>query len=759
MIPDWLAEHPDLVASLSRPGAVGVTADWPRWLPAPVVEAFAGRGIERPWAHQAEAAESAHAGRATMLATPTASGKSLAYLLPVLAATWGGTPTSAPPPPELPGRRTPRTLLRRPHTALYLAPTKALAHDQHRACRELEVGSWRHAVLDGDSSAEERAWARDHATFLLTNPDLLHHSILPGHQRWQGFLKSLRYLVVDEAHHYQGAFGMQVGLVLRRLLRLCHELGAEPVVIGASATVSDPAGTLAALTGVPAQTVHTVTAATAPRPETRLLVCQPADPELAVTEVVTRLLADGLQTCAFVDTRARAEQLAADVRRTGTEFLAYRAGLLPHERREIETALSGRRLLGVASTSALELGVDIGGLDAVVLAGHPGSQAALWQRIGRAGRRDRPALAVLVARDDPADAWWCDHAQLLLTGAADTPPPAPPTDRVLAPQLAAAAQERPLTADDTHWFGPRTAPLADALAGGGVLRRRPAGWFWTRPDRAVDAIDLRGCGERVEVCEPDTGRVIGSLDAQRADRELHPGAVYRHQGETWLVGEDERPAAGLVYARPRRTGYLTVARSESRVDRLDGESAPRGSGTVAHGTARVVSRVTAFLRLDEVTGDIWDETPLAMPERTLDTRAVWFELPGPALPAWSPARTRAACHGLEHALRGLLQAVLPLDPRSFVGWSEPIADGGWRVGLHELVPGGAGFAAAAAERVEPWLAAVADRLTRCDCLVGCPRCVFTPGCPDANRDLDRAGALQLVRLLTATGEQARALAS
>ncbi|OYN98707.1 helicase [Enemella evansiae] len=759
MIPDWLSEHPDLRASLSRPGAVGVTADWPGWLPAGVVESLGARGIERPWAHQREAAESAHDGRATMLATPTASGKSLAYLMPVLAATWGGSPTSAPPPPESAGRRTPRTLLRRPHTALYLAPTKALAHDQGRACGALGIGSWRFAVLDGDSGPEERTWARDHATFLLTNPDLLHRSILPGHQRWQGFLKSLRYLVIDEAHHYQGAFGMQVGLVLRRLLRLCRELGAEPVVIGASATVADPAATLAALTGTPADRVTAVTASTAPRPETTLLVCQPADPELAVTEVVTRLLAEGRQTCAFVDTRARSEQLAADVRRTGAEFRAYRAGLLPHERRELEAALASRRLLGVASTSALELGVDIGGLDAVVLAGHPGSQAALWQRIGRAGRRDRPALAVLVARDDPADAWWCDHPDALLGGDADTPPPGAPTDRVLAPQLAAAAQERPLTAEDEHWFGPRTAELADALAGGGVLRRRPTGWFWTRADRAVDAIDLRGCGARVEVCEPDTGRVIGSLDAHRADRELHPGAVYRHQGETWLVGDEESPSAGLVYARPRRTGYLTVARSTSRVEQLTGEPRDRGGGLLAHGSARVVSQVTGFLRLDEVTGDIWDETALDLPERTLDTQALWFELPGRVLPVWSPARARAACHGLEHALRAMVQAVLPLDPRTFVGWSEPIPDGGWRVGLHELVPGGAGFAAAVAERADAWLAAVADRLTRCDCLVGCPRCVFTPGCPDANRDLDRAGALQLVRLLDPAQEQPGAIAS
>lgn len=759
MIPLWLAEHPELRAGLLRPAAVGVAGDWPEWMPQGLVRSLVESGFDRPWAHQCTAAESAHAGRPTMLSTPTSSGKSLGYLLPVLAATWGGTPTAAPPAPQQAGRRTPRTLLRRPHTALYLAPTKALAHDQSRSCSALGIGSWRHAVLDGDSSAEQRAWARDHATFLLTNPDLLHRSILPGHQRWQGFLKSLRYLVIDEAHHYQGTFGMQVGLVLRRLLRLCHELGAEPVVIGASATVADPAGTLAALTGVPAEQVTAVTESTAPRPQTQLLVCQPADPDLAVTEIVARLLAEGLQTCAFVDTRARAEQLAADVRRTGAEFLAYRAGLLPHERREIESALSERRLLGVASTSALELGIDIGGLDAVVLAGHPGSQTALWQRIGRAGRRDRAGLAVLVAGDNPADAWWCDHPEALLDRAAEAAPIGTITDRVLAPQLAAAAQERPLTDDDQRWFGPRTGALADALAGGGVLRRRPAGWFWTRPDRAVDAIDLRGCGARVEVCEPDTGRVIGSLDAQRADRELHPGAVYRHQGETWLVGDEERPAAGLVYARPRRTGYLTVARTDSRVEQLAGEPVATGRGMLTSGSARVISRVTSFLRIDEVTGAIWDETPLESEERTLDTAAVWFELPGEALPVWSPARTRAACHAFEHALRAMVQAVLTLDPRTFVGWSEPIGAGGWRIGLHEQVPGGAGLAAAAAERAADWLAAVADRLARCDCQVGCPRCVFTPGCPDANRDLDRGGALQLVRLFLDQAARTDALAS
>ncbi|OYO24141.1 helicase [Enemella dayhoffiae] len=745
MIPAWLAEHPDLRATLVRPGSAGAAVDWPDWAPEPVISALRRAGLERPWRHQAEAAAYAHSGRPTMVATPTASGKSLAYLLPVLAATWGGTPTSAPPSPDLPGRRTPKALLKREHTALYLAPTKALAHDQARVCGELGIDSWRFADLDGDSSPEQRAWARDHATFLLTNPDLLHRSVLPGHQRWQGFLKSLRYVVIDEAHHYQGVFGMQVSLVLRRLRRLCRALGADPVVIGASATLADPAGTLSALTGVDRGAVASVTVSGAPRPETRLLVCRPEDPRSAVGELFGRLATEGVQTCAFVGSRSRAEQLAADARRAGVGAAAYRAGLLPHERRDLERALAERRLLAIASTSALELGVDVGGLDAVLLDGHPGDPTALWQRIGRAGRRERPGLAVLVAGDNPLDAWWCDHPDELLS-ATGAPPPASPTDRVLAPQLAAAAQEQPLTADDERWFGARCVGLADRLAAGGVLRRRAAGWFWTRPDRAVDSIDLRSCGQQVEVCEPATGRVIGTLDTSRADRELHPGAVYRHQGETWLVSEDAA-ADDLVYAAPARPGYLTVARSESRVTELHGRERPLGAGVVAHGPARVLSRVTGFLRLDEVTGQVWDETPLTMPERRLDTTAVWFELPASAVPEWTPARARAAAHALEHALTGLLGTVLRGDPRALSGWTEtPTGTGAWRIGLHELVPGGSGLSAAGAELADQWLAAVLDRLSRCQCGTGCPRCVLATRCPDGNRGLDRGGALELARL-------------
>ncbi|MDN5571234.1 MAG: DEAD/DEAH box helicase [Propionibacteriaceae bacterium] len=746
-VPDWLAGD-ERVAHLRRlPAAPGIEADWPAWVDPDVIDAFAARGVRRPWTHQVEAAEAAFGGRHVAIATPTASGKSLAYLLPILAAVRSGT-GGRPPRERAAGLR-----LTGRASALYLSPTKALAHDQWRACRALDLPGWKPATLDGDSDDDERRFARDFAQLVLTNPDMLHRSVLPGHGRYARLLGGLRYVVVDEAHRYRGLFGAHLAAVLRRLRRLAHHYGADPVFVLASATMTEPDATAAALIGE--DDVLPVLTDASPHPA-RDVVLLRADGQLTTTAatLLERLSREG-QTLAFTTSRLQAELVAIRARELSAEpdtLASYRSGYLPSDRRSIEAALTDGRLRGVASTNALELGVDIAGMDAVVTAGFPGTLAAFWQQVGRAGRSGREALAVLAARDDPLDAYLIDHPELIFDAPVERGVIPVENPYVLGPHLAAAAQERPLTEKDAVWFGPRTVELAETLARQGVLRRRPAGWFWTHAQRAVDSIDLRAMhGKAVEVVDVGTGRVIGQVDPSAADRTVHPEAVYVHQGETWLVEElDEHDRVVLV--RAARPEYFTQAQSISEVRILtDDRARPFGLGTVHVGTVELASQVTGYLRRDAETGKVWDTNPLDFPERRLTTRATWWTLPSEAvarLPI-DDAALPGAVHGAEHTAIGLLPALVPCDRWDIGGLSTVLhPDTGLpTVFVHDGLPGGSGIADAGFAIAERWWAATLDRLLTCGCETGCPACVVSPKCGNGNNPLDKDAAALVVAAL------------
>ncbi len=460
------------------PSREGIPAAWPTWTAPVLRDALQARGIPAPWAHQARVAEAARSGRHVVVATGTASGKTLAYQLPALTSALEGT--AAPN-----GRGA---------TVLYLSPTKALAHDQLRALDALGLPSLRVATYDGDTPDDERAWVRAHAAYVLTNPDLVHRSLLPGHPAWASFLRALRVIVVDECHVYRGVFGSHVANVLRRLRRVAARYGADPVVICASATAGDPAATASRLVGVP---VEAVTQDASPRGETLLALWEPpltswrgehgAPVRRTATAEVSDLLADlvagGTRTLAFVRSRRGAETVAGLTRERlaavdpslPATVAAYRAGYLPEERRALERDLRAGRLLGVAATSALELGIDVHGLDAVLLAGWPGTRSSLWQQAGRAGRAGQGALAVLVARDDPLDTYLVHHPEAITGTPVEAAVCDPGNPYVLAPHLAAAAAELPLTDDDVDAFGPGARALCDELVTRGWLRRRPGG--------------------------------------------------------------------------------------------------------------------------------------------------------------------------------------------------------------------------------------------------------------------------------------------
>ncbi len=739
------------------PARTGTAVGWPDWVDAGLRDAWTRRGIEFPWAHQVEAADLARAGRDVVVATGTASGKSLAYLMPALTTV-------------LEGSRAPNG---RGATALYLAPTKALAHDQWRAVEELGVDGLRVSAYDGDTPDEERAWIRAHAGYVLTNPDLLHHSMLPGHERWASFLRALQYVVVDECHVYRGVFGSHVANVLRRLHRVAARYGSTPTFVLASATSGDPAGSAARLVGRP---VEAVSDDASPRGATSFALWEPPLTEhggendaptrrTATAEtaaLLTDLVVEGVRTLAFVRSRRGAEAVAMTTRDTLAEVdpeladrvAAYRAGYLPEERRALEAALRDGELLGVAATNALELGVDVTGLDAVLLCGWPGTRASLWQQAGRAGRSGGDALAVLVARDDPLDTYLVHHPEAVFGEGVEATVCDPTNPYVLGPHLCAAAAELPLTGDDLPMFGPATREVVDALVERGLLRARPGGWFWTRRERASDLADLRGIGGGlVKVVEDGTGRMLGTVDPGAAHTTVHTGAVYVHQGATYVVDlldlEDS-----VAVAHREDVDWTTSARDTTDI-RIVEEIAREcwGEAELVHGQVEVTNQVVAYLKRRYLTGAVLGEEPLDLPPRHLRTQAVWWTVSAAQLEAAAlrDVDVPGAAHAAEHASIGLLPLVATCDRWDIGGVSTAAHEDTGRatVFVYDGHPGGAGFAERGYAAARTWLTATRDAIAACECPDGCPSCVQSPKCGNGNNPLDKAGAVRLLDVLLA----------
>ncbi len=749
----------------ARPGTV---VEWPAWAPERLRAAYAARGVTAPWRHQAVAAELGHSGRHVVLATGTASGKSLAYQLPALA-----------------------TLLADPRaTVLYLSPTKALAADQLRGVARLALDGIRPATYDGDTPREEREWIRQHSRFVLTNPDMVHRSLLPGHAAWGTFLRRLRYVIIDECHIYRGVFGSHVAHVLRRLRRACARYGSSPVFMLASATSGDPAHAACRLTGLP---VEAVTEDHSPRGAVTFALWEPpllpppagapgprshpdataatagTEPPAQVRRSALRetadLLADavaaGTRTLAFIRSRRGAEVVASAARRAldeavpglGERVAAYRAGYLREDRRAIERALLDGTLTGLASTNALELGVDLVGLDAVLICGYPGTRASLWQQAGRAGRSGGAALAVLVARDDPLDTYLVHHPEALFGRPVEATVFDPANPYVLGPQLCCAAAEAPLTPADLELFGGEpAAATVEALVAAGALRRRPSGWYWihrSRPD-----VDLRGTGgEPLAVVETATGRLLGTVDPGSAHVQLHRGAVYLHQGVSYVVDElDLDDAVALVHAEEpdwsthaRDVTSLSVAAVRQYVD-----AGPVG---LFLGDVDVSNQVVSYQRRRIGTGEVIDTRPLDLPVRELRTVAVWFTVSPGALAAAGiePADVPGALHAAEHAAIGLLPLMATCDRWDIGGLSTANhADtDSPTVFVYDGHPGGAGFAERAYDTAADWLRATRSAIASCGCEAGCPSCVQSPKCGNGNNPLDKRAAVTVLDVVLA----------
>jgi DEAD/DEAH box helicase domain-containing protein len=735
------------------PGEDGRTTSWPDSIRPDVAAALAARGVTAPWTHQAQAAGLARAGQNVIIATRAASGKSAGYLAAALSEVLDGG------------------------TVLYIAPTKALAADQLAAIRGLGLPGVRATCYDGDATVAERDWARSHANYLLTNPDMLHSAMLPNHNRWRGFFRRLRVVIIDECHGYRGVFGAHVAQVLRRLRRVTSHHAAPdgpaspPVFVLASATIADPAACARLLTGLDAVTV---TDDGSPRAPLTFALWEPplqfTHGELRARRPATREAADLLAAfvgaevpaLAFLRSRRGAEAVALDARaalgyRAGEELAdsvaAYRSGYLADDRRVLEAGLRSGQITGMAATTALELGINVTGLDAVLIAGWPGTWASLWQQAGRAGRAGRAATAVFIARDDPLDSYLVHHPDTLLHHPVEPAVLDPGNPYVLGPHLAAAAAELPLTGTDLELFGPAAVGALTQLTEAGELRKRDTGWYCSRHHRRPTRdISLRGdLGRPIRVVEEATGRLIGTVDEPSAHRYVHDGAVYLHQGESYLVSTlDLADRVALVDAC--QPGYATQARDVTDIDLLAERRRVRwGAADLVLADVLVTRQVTGYSRTRSGQKKRGAEVPLQLPKRTLTTSAVYWTLPNESVHCVDGEDLGGAAHAAEHAAIGLLPLFATCDRWDVGGLSTEChrATGQLTVFVYDGQPGGAGFAERGFGVAAHWLRATRDAIDGCKCEAGCPSCVQSPKCGNGNSPLSKPGAVTLLDVLLA----------
>nr|WP_233532556.1 DEAD/DEAH box helicase [Antrihabitans sp. YC2-6] len=743
------ARDDPLTHVVDLPARIAQFSGWPVWAAPAAIDALREVGIAMPWSHQVEAATLAAKGRHVVVSTGTASGKSVAYQLPIL------TELSQNPLA----------------TALYLAPTKALGADQLRATHDLIDADDRLADIaaiayDGDTPGEVRKWARDNARWVFTNPDMLHIGILCGHARWSRFFRNLRYVVVDECHYYRGVFGSNVALVLRRLRRLAARYGADPVFVLASATTADPGAAASLLIGAECAEVTHDGSPHGPRTialwEPPLLTEVTGEngapvrraPSSEAARIMADLLVEGARTLTFVRSRRGAELTALGTARLLAEVdpdlvsrvAAYRAGYLPEDRRRLEANLADGTLLGAATTNALELGVDIAGLDAVVVAGFPGTVASFWQQAGRSGRRGEGSLVILIARDDPLDTYLVHHPAALLDKPVEATVTDPTNPYVLGPQLLCAALELPLTDDEVREYG--GWDVLSELAEQGLIRRRGHGWFVAAETKPHAEINIRGgAGMQVAIVESESGRMLGTSDAGRAHATLHAGAVYLHQGETFVVDELDLED-GVALVRAAEPEWTTMAREITDIT-IEDVLADRSYGKVRVALAHVevTHQVVGYLR-KLLSGEVLDAVELDMPVQQLNTRAVLYTVTPELLEhaGISEDRWPGSLHAAEHAAIGLLPLVATCDRWDVGGVSTALhRDTGLpTIFVYDGQPGGAGFADRGHAEIVTWLGATRDAIADCACFAGCPSCIQSPKCGNGNHPLDKAGAVALL---------------
>jgi DEAD/DEAH box helicase domain-containing protein len=703
-------------------------------------------GIESLYTHQLEAWETA-AHSNLVITSGTASGKSLAFNLPVLDGI-----------AREPKRR-----------ALYLYPTKALAQDQARKLAQLRPPGLREAIYDGDTPKEERPAIRRRNNLVLTNPDMLHIGLLPHHKSWGNFLANLEWVVVDEAHTYRGVFGSHVANVLRRLRRVARLYGSEPRFLLASATIANPVELAERLVGMPFELVDDDGA---PRAGREVAMWNPPLLDKATgvrrsalseaADLLAELVSQGVRTICFLKSRRGIELIQRFARENlkarGKPELAariapYRGGYTPQQRREIEDRLSSGELLAVVATDALELGIDVGELDAAICVTFPGTVASLRQMWGRAGRRRR-GLAVYVAGQDALDQFFCRHPEEFLERPVEAAILDHANDQIASRHLIAAAYELPLTDADEEIFGPGWRQRAERLLAAGELRSVSAGLLPRRSEFVASRIPLRSASsDSVAVIEREAGEMLGLVEAERAFTTIHPGAIYLHLGRSYEVERldvEERRAIvsefdGDWYTRPKKETEIYIERTL--------EQRQVAGVQLNFGEVSVTEQVIAFQRVSISDQEPIDIVALELPEQNFVTQALWYVLPerlGAALPS---DVLLGSLHATEHCQIAVLPLIAMCDRWDIGGLSTNVhfQTGRSTIFIYDGHPGGVGITQRGYEQFERLLGDAERLIAECPCESGCPSCVQSPKCGNLNEPLHKAGALELMGLMQAGG--------
>ena len=722
-------------------------AELDRPLVASLQDCLVENGLLPLYTHQVEAINYARAGRNVMVATSSASGKTLCYNIPVIEA----------------------MLTEQGSCALYLFPAKALAQDQLRGLHELfypglfQMGDI--ATFDGDTPQMERADIKKRARVILTNPDMLHVGILPNHQSWSRLLRRLRYVVVDEAHTYRGVFGSHVACVLRRLRRLCMFYGSNPRFICCSATIANPGEHAEKLAGLPFKVVDNDGSPhggkefvfwNPPIIDEARSVRRSANSE--ATNLFSELVSNNIRSLTFARTRRLTELIYSYTRRRLAEvnsalakkIRAYRAGYLPQDRRKIEQELFNGHLLGVVATNALELGIDIGDLEATVLAGYPGSIASTWQQAGRSGRGTDMSLSFLIGLDNPLDQYFMHHPDFFFGKSFENALVNPDNPYILRAHLLCAAWEQPLSTDDENYFGSALSRERAELEGRNMLRERRGKWYLS-PAIAYPAqsINIRSTsGENFAIVDISTDSLLETIEAGVAFFQVHTGAIYLHQGESYLVDELDL-ADRTAYVMPTSAAYYTQAKdiTDLHVIKIT-RSRSCGQVKVYLGEVEVTTIVVGFRKKAQFTEEVIGEEPLDLPPQHFPTIALWFDLPPEVVARLHKAHLDFAggLHAAEHAAIAILPLFALCDRNDIGGVSTSLHPdtGKPQIFIYDAYPGGIGIAEKGFDLVEQLWQTTLKAIAECPCQEGCPGCIQSPKCGNNNKPLDKKAAQLLL---------------
>lgn len=728
-----------------------------------LVEAIKAEGLTQLYTHQAQAIDAARAGQHVVVATSTASGKTLCYNVPVLEA----------------------IALDAESRAMYLFPTKALAQDQLRALKELvdhfktvtakgngsAPAPPRFGVYDGDTSKNSRTRLRQEANIILTNPDMLHVGILPNHRLWSHFLKNLKFVVVDEAHIYRGVFGSQVAVVLRRLTRLCRLYGSQPQFICCSATIANPGDHIERLTGYKPVVVDDDGSPQAPK---QFALWNPPflDPKKSLRRssnseaayLFTQLIRSQVRNITFTKARVVAELILHYTRQTldrtdpdlKGRIASYRAGYLAEHRREIEHALFEGHLIGVTATSALELGVDVGGLDATVSVGYPGTVASMWQQAGRAGRRgSSSSLAILVGLDNPLDQYFMRHPNHLFGRPHEHALIDPGNVYILERHLPCAAHESPLTPDDEAHFGHGFVEAMVRLEEQGVVTYEPGHnqWYYRGQAYPAQHVSIRSIGSRpISLVDGSRNfKHLEEMDEASAFSRVHPGAIYMHQGDSYLVTELDLQKSQAVL-EPARVDYYTQVRERSEINIIRSLRHREMKFCTAYwGAVRVTQQVVGYQQVRHFSETNLGEIPLEMPANVFETKALWWDVPL----EWIKHLSRrgwdfmGGIHAVEHAAIGLLPLFAMCDRWDIGGLSTPMhpTTGQSQIFIYDGYPGGVGIAEQGFDLLTDLWEATLATIKECPCEDGCPSCIYSPKCGNNNEPLDKRAAIWILESL------------